>query len=147
MSKSLISGFYPSGETVLNLETVVEKCIRVAGNIYDIDISFKSKNTNIFVLGSAQEIVPEIAQMLDYICMSGEDVIVELEENEANRTAYLTIRSRQSVEKEILNFELYRGIPDSVISDIDTEEQLDKFISDCFEKVNFVRKKLGEIKG
>ena len=146
MSKSLISGFYPGGETVLNIETIVQKCITVAGNIYDIDISFKSKSTNIFVLGSAKEIVPEIAQMLDYVCLSGRDVVVELEEDEANRMAYLTIMSGQSVEKEILSFELYRGIPDSVISDIDTEEDLDECIKDSFEKVNFVRKKLGEIK-
>ncbi len=132
---------------MLNLETVVKKCIAVAGNIYDVNISFKSNNTNTYVLASAKQIVPEIAQMLDYVCLSGRDVFVELEQDEVNRQAFLTIASERSGEKEILSFELYRGIPDSVISDIDAEEDLDEFIKDSFEKVNFVRKKLGEIKG
>lgn len=145
MSKSLISGFYPGGETVLNLETVVRKCIAVAGNIYDVNIFFNSKNTNIFVLASAKQIVPEIAQILDYVCLSGIDVLVDLEEDEVNRRASLTITTAHSAEKEILNFELYTGIPDSVISDVDVVADFDRFVEDCFEKAALVRKKLGEI--
>ena len=102
---------------------------------------------DIFTAPFLKEMMQTTANMyrLGWDERNGGNISLMLEEDEVNRRAFLTITTAQNAEKEILNFELYTGIPDSVISDVDIETDFDKFVEDSFEKAVLVRKKIGRI--
>ena len=140
----MIHKYRPVGETALNLDMIIHKCINIAQEYYGTKISMTKNAERILVQSDINSLTAQIIQILDTVCLTNNSANVNINVDETQKNVSVIFECEGICNGMTLKFELYTGIPSNVISDKDTEDIVEELIRETFAKAKKIRKIIAE---
>lgn len=132
------------GSTVVKLDSVVEKCVKTAHDVYGTVLDLVVEKNGIFVMHDIDTVVSQLVQTLETVCLTEEYARVIVASDERQKTATVSFYCEGVCNGIVMEFDLYTGIPEAVISDADADELLEEYIREKFKEAAEIRKRLGQ---